>query len=94
MDRFYLNKLFEEKSKFRMNRDEFVRWFDLMGVQRHLKASGIFARLSHRDGKRNFLEDIPRTLSYISDLKETYKELQPICVMLEELVFPKLEANK
>ena len=91
---FYLNKLYEEKAQYRINRDEFVRWFDLMGVQRHLKASGIFARLSHRDGKHNFLEDIPRTLSYILDLKETYEELQPICIVLEELVLPRLKENE
>ena len=65
-----------------------------MGVQRHLKASGIFARLSHRDGKDNFLENIPRTLSYILDLKEVYKELRPICIMIEELVIPKLEEKE
>ena len=91
---FYLNKLYEEKAQYRINRDEFVRWFDLMGVQRHLKASGIFTRLSHRDGKHNFLEDIPRTLSYILDLKETYEELQPICIILEELVLPRLKENE
>ena len=91
---FYLNKLYEEKAQHRINRDEFVRWFDLMGVQRHLKASGIFARLSHRDGKHNYLEDIPRTLSYILDLKETYEELQPICIILEELVLPRLKENE
>ena len=65
-----------------------------MGVQRHLKASGIFARLSHRDRKHDFLKDIPRTLSYILDLKETYKELQPICTMIDELVLPKLKGQK
>ena len=91
---FYLNKLYEEKAQYRINRDEFVRWFDLMGVQRHLKASGIFTRLFHRDGKYNFLEDIPRTLSYILDLKETYEELQPICIILEELVLPRLKENE
>ncbi|HEX5513613.1 MAG TPA: phosphotransferase, partial [Gammaproteobacteria bacterium] len=42
-----------------------LRWFDLMGVQRHLKASGIFARLWHRDGKPGYLGDVPRTLQYI-----------------------------
>tara|TARA_B100000686_G_C16620831_1_gene879131 strand:+ start:21 stop:434 length:414 start_codon:yes stop_codon:yes gene_type:complete len=91
---FYLNKLHEDKSKFKIERDEFVRWFDLMGVQRHLKASGIFARLSHRDGKQNFLEDIPRTLSYILDLKDTYEELEQICIMLEELIIPKLREKE
>ena len=91
---FYLNKLYEEKAQYKINRDEFIRWFDLMGVQRHLKASGIFMRLSHRDGKHNFLKDIPRTLSYILDLKETYEELQPICIILEELVLPRLKENE
>ncbi|MCW8829359.1 MAG: phosphotransferase, partial [Gammaproteobacteria bacterium] len=42
--------------------ERFLRWFDLMGVQRHLKATGIFARLNHRDGKPGYLNDIPRTL--------------------------------
>ena len=91
---FYIGKLHENKSKIKVDRDEFSRWFDLMGVQRHLKASGIFARLSHRDGKHKFLADIPRTLSYIIDLKDMYKELKPICVLLEELVLPRLERNK
>ena len=91
---FYLNKLHEDKSKFKIERDEFVRLFDLMGGQRHLKASGIFARLSHRDGKQNFLEDIPRTLSYILDLKDTYEELEQICIMLEELIIPKLREKE
>jgi hypothetical protein len=43
---------------------EFLRWFDLVGVQRHLKVGGIFARLWHRDGKPGYLADIPRTLRY------------------------------
>ena len=37
----------------------FLRWFDMMGVQRHLKAIGIFARLWHRDGKPGYLKDLP-----------------------------------
>ncbi len=44
---------------------KFMRWFNLMGVQRHLKAIGIFARLSLRDGKDQFIADIPRTLNYL-----------------------------
>ena len=46
----------------------FLRWFDLMGVQRHLKASGIFARLRHRDGKSGYLADVPRTVGYLVDV--------------------------
>ncbi len=43
----------------------FLHWFNRMGIQRHLKASGIFARLWLRDGKKGYLADIPRTLSHI-----------------------------
>jgi aminoglycoside/choline kinase family phosphotransferase len=53
----------------------FLRWFDLMGVQRHLKAAGIFARLNHRDGKPGYLADIPRTLGYVQDVCARYREL-------------------
>ena len=55
--------------------DEFLRGFDLMGVQRHLKATGIFARLNLRDGKPGYLRDIPRTLGYVLDVAERYPEL-------------------
>ncbi len=45
--------------------EQFMHWFNLMGVQRHLKAIGIFSRLNLRDGKNQFLQDIPRTLNYL-----------------------------
>ncbi|MBY6033843.1 phosphotransferase [Marinobacter daepoensis] len=51
----------------RADPDSFRQWFDLMGMQRHLKAAGIFARLAIRDGKTGYLADIPRTVSYIRD---------------------------
>ncbi len=55
--------------------DLFLRWFDLMGTQRHLKAIGIFARLNLRDGKPGYLRDIPRTLGYVLDVADRYSEL-------------------
>jgi aminoglycoside/choline kinase family phosphotransferase len=70
---------------------EFLRWFDLMGVQRHLKASGIFARLYHRDGKDGFLQDIPRTLSYILDLEKDYPELSDLCRLIDDIIMPQLD---
>lgn len=60
------------------------RWFDLMGVQRHLKVLGIFARLNYRDGKSQYLNDLPLTLKYIVDTCERYKELQPLKQLLDE----------
>jgi hypothetical protein len=71
--------------------ERFLRWFDLMGAQRHLKASGIFARLRHRDGKAGFIRDIPRTLSYILDLEAVYPELAPLAGFIRERVMPELE---
>lgn len=61
-----------------MDDREFLRWFDFMGVQRHLKATGIFARLDHRDGKPDYLNDIPRTLSYVVDVSQRYDELSSL----------------
>jgi aminoglycoside/choline kinase family phosphotransferase len=69
----------------------FMRWFDLMGVQRHLKASGIFARLYHRDGKIAYLTDIPRTLSYIVDLNDKYPELQGLIELIQNQVMTSIE---
>ena len=62
-----------------------IRWFDLMGVQRHLKVLGIFARLNYRDGKSQYLDDLPLTLKYILDTCDSYEELQPLKQLLEEL---------
>lgn len=67
---------------------EFYRWFDLMGVQRHLKASGIFARLWHRDAKRGYLNDIPRTLAHIADVSVRYPELDSLHVLMVAEVIP------
>lgn len=65
---------------------KFLRWFDLMGVQRHLKAAGIFARLHVRDGKPGYLKDIPRTLGYILKLERGYPELEGLCRLIKSLI--------
>ena len=54
---------------------QFLRWFDLIGLQRHLKVLGIFARLCYRDGKSGYLADLPRTLEYVLDVAARYAEL-------------------
>ena len=71
----------------------FIAHFDLMGVQRHLKAAGIFARLLHRDGKAGYLGDVPRTLSYIVDLAPQYPLLESLVELIAERVLPSLEAS-
>ncbi|KAG1707743.1 N-acetylmuramate/N-acetylglucosamine kinase [Nymphon striatum] len=56
----------EKAERIENTKDEtFIQWFDYMGLQRHLKVLGIFARLNHRDGKTNYLDDLPLTLSYL-----------------------------
>ncbi|MGH8567253.1 MAG: aminoglycoside phosphotransferase family protein, partial [Gammaproteobacteria bacterium] len=72
----------------------FSRWFDLMGVQRHLKASGIFARLRHRDGKPGYLADVPRTVGYLVDVIRGYPELRDLYVFLCERVLPALHGDR
>ncbi|MGF1644299.1 MAG: aminoglycoside phosphotransferase family protein [Thiotrichales bacterium] len=64
---------------------EFLRWFDLMGIQRHLKASGIFARLWRRDGKQGYLRDIPRTLNYILEVAPGYPETEALARLIDDL---------
>lgn len=58
-------------------------WFDLMGIQRHLKATGIFARLNYRDGKPGYLGDIPRTLGYIKLVAPGYPQLSAFAEFIE-----------
>jgi hypothetical protein len=70
--------------------EQFLRWFDLMGVQRHLKAAGIFARLNHRDGKPGYLLDIPRTLGYVTEVASGYPELAGFGSFVEQQVLPAL----
>jgi len=65
---------------------EFLRWFDLMGLQRHLKVAGIFSRLKHRDGKTSYLKDIPRTMDYVFDVLERYPEFKPLQKLLREII--------
>jgi aminoglycoside/choline kinase family phosphotransferase len=69
---------------------EFLRWFDLVGVQRHLKVLGIFARLWYRDGKPGYLNDLPLTLEYVRDTCTRYPELAELARFLEERVVPAL----
>ncbi|MGR9012363.1 MAG: aminoglycoside phosphotransferase family protein [Gammaproteobacteria bacterium] len=74
------------------NEAQFKRWFDLMGLQRHLKAIGIFSRLHLRDGKSNYLGDIPRTLNYVTAVCAIYPELAEFNDFLHALVLPALSA--
>lgn len=71
---------------------ELLRWFDFMGVQRHLKVLGIFARLHWRDGKSGYLADLPLTLDYLLETCSRYAALQPLFTWLQRRVAPQLAA--
>ncbi|HEX2530724.1 MAG TPA: phosphotransferase [Burkholderiaceae bacterium] len=65
--------------------DAFYRDFEFMGVQRHLKVLGIFARLYHRDGKDGYLKDLPLVMAYTRNAARRYKALAPLLRLLDEL---------
>lgn len=71
---------------------QFLRWFDFIGLQRHIKVLGIFARLWWRDGKSGYLGDLPRTLNYVRDAAGRYAELSAFAAWLERRVVPALTA--
>lgn len=68
--------------------EQFLRWFDLIGLQRHIKVLGIFARLWFRDGKPGYLADLPRTLQYVREAAALYGELVGFAAWLERRVVP------
>jgi N-acetylmuramate 1-kinase len=64
---------------------EFWRAFEWMGLQRHLKVLGIFARINYRDGKPKYLEDTPRFLHYAREVARRYAPLAPLGRLLDEI---------
>jgi hypothetical protein len=70
----YRESLLEAGFKLNGDAAQFLRWFDLTGLQRHIKVLGIFARLFYRDGKSQYLKDLPRVLAYVRDTALKYPE--------------------
>jgi aminoglycoside/choline kinase family phosphotransferase len=64
---------------------EFYRGVEWMGLQRHLKVAGIFARLTLRDGKPKYLADAPRFIAYIRATAGRYRELAPLLRLIDEI---------
>jgi len=71
---------------------EFMRWFDLMGLQRHIKVLGIFARLFYRDGKSGYLKDLPRVLEYARAAASAYPETAEFAAFLTRRIEPAFAA--
>jgi hypothetical protein len=73
---------------------EFERACDWMGMQRHLKIMGLFARIHYRDGKPQYLQDTPRFLTYIRDAGKRYKEFTPLLRLMDSLEKRSLEVRE
>ena len=75
---------FKSSKNIDVDNDTFMRWFDFMGLQRHIKILGVFARLSIRDGKDDYLKSIPLTLKYIKEVSLKYEETTGLIGLLED----------
>ncbi|WP_179957723.1 aminoglycoside phosphotransferase family protein [Exilibacterium tricleocarpae] len=71
-----------------VTREQFLRWFDLMGLQRHIKVLGIFARLHLRDGKAGYLNDLPLVIRYVLEAAARYPELAAFGAWFERRLLP------
>jgi aminoglycoside/choline kinase family phosphotransferase len=73
------------KSNTINNISDFRYWFEITGLQRHIKAIGIFSRLNYRDNKNSYLKDIPRTYTYIEKVLTKYEELSGLNKIFSDL---------
>lgn len=75
---FQQNLLSKDLEYAKVEPDEFMCWFDMAGLQRHLKCVGIFHRLKIRDHKPDYMKDVPRVLSYIKQVLDRHPKLKEI----------------
>jgi len=78
-------ELYISKSPLKIDKNSFIKQVDLMGMQRHIKAIGIFSRLNYRDAKPNYMHDIPRTMAYVFDVCGRYAEFAKFAELLRSL---------
>lgn len=72
---------------------QFMRWFDLMGLQRHIKVLGVFARLSLRDNKHGYLHDLPMVIDYTLSVARQYPEGEAFVAWFERTLMPLVQAQ-
>jgi len=68
--------------------EQLLKWFDLMGLQRHIKVLGVFSRLYLRDNKASYLQDLPLVIRYILEVARKYPELEKFVSWFEENIIP------
>lgn len=81
-----------EQTDWELEKEQFMQWFDWMGLQRHIKVAGIFARLNYRDGKSSYLKDLPLTLNYIIEQAQKYPQMATFSDWMQTVVMPKMNS--
>jgi hypothetical protein len=76
---------FRDKKALKVSDETFLKWFDFMGMQRHIKVLGVFSRLNIRDKKNGYLKDMPLTLKYVIDTAERYSETKEFAKFLSTI---------
>ncbi|MCS5710115.1 phosphotransferase [Candidatus Berkiella aquae] len=84
----FYNMLHKQKRIKDVSAEQFIEWFDCVGLQRHLKVLGIFSRLKFRDNKASYLHDIPRIMDYVLAITEQYSFLTEFDSWLKQSVLP------
>lgn len=88
----YFREIISDNSKTaNVSEEQFLKWFDWMGIQRHLKVTYNFARKFCRDQDPSYLEYLPRTLNYVVNISKPYAELKPLRNFIVEVVQPRVE---
>ena len=86
VDDYYLRLQAAQLIDATIDRKRFQRWFDLIGLQRHIKVLGLFCRLGYRDGKLGYLDDLPRVYDYVISVASQYPELAGLVALLKRCV--------
>jgi aminoglycoside/choline kinase family phosphotransferase len=84
---------FKQRLGLSVDDQQFLRWFDLMGLQRHIKVMGIFARLALRDNKQGYFKDLPLVIEYSLEAAEQYAECHAFCRWFKQRINPLLGAH-
>lgn len=89
----YKRRLEHEQARNLGDDRQFLRWFHLMGLQRHIKVLGIFARLALRDNKKTYLHDIPLVVRYCLEVTDNYQQCVGFSHWFREKIMPALRAQ-
>tara|TARA_B110000208_G_C11665996_1_gene393464 strand:+ start:67 stop:537 length:471 start_codon:yes stop_codon:yes gene_type:complete len=89
----YRKRLEDSQLMAGVDEQTFLRWFDLMGLHRHIKVMGIFARLALRDGKTGYLHDLPLVIAYVLDVVARYPEAAAFGQWFETKITPHLRSH-